>query len=641
MNNNKDLTNVDNAGNKYMCEICHYQASNNSNLYLHFKTKKHLKRIDNLNDFQKTLNNFYEEITTYIDQNINLVDGHLYDLSKGQLKDKMTNSISFVSKTLDEKQYLCISCNKYFNEQRQYLLHEKSCLSITSKYQTLKDFSIDVLIKFKKIIDTIKTNLPNACIKLNQNVTPTQKHTLHHVSDIKLKEKMKALKRELKIKSQEIENLKSENDTLRNQNKKIKKQHKLTQKAHLHLINTIETKNNNIINTNSNNTINQKNICNSFNFYFSPPPLDYSNVFINHDDPDQYIYDGCEEQKDIILKDNAHVSSDIQKMLCNSITFINKYRSHDLETYVSSKILKTYKKADPSIQSIWNTDINRLSYWLRTHGKSKDYWFKDKKAEELKSRILKPISNYIYEATEFYAQYLIQKHFLNEKSFLYNAKMSQKINEFHKNFLNGTILITGDQKVKIYNALMNIFGIQEFIKEDKFYVKILKEISPAFQWNKERYDNIATKSNNNDNANQITYVNEHNENKSHLQIINDDDSYGNIDGASNNINGDGDDDDDSSINDSVDDSVDNSVGDSSINDSIDDSSINDSVNDIIDDNNTNNAYSDDGNNKKFITINTTDGFYEHIGQYAEQDRGQVFRIKEFCKKKSYAKPINY
>lgn len=84
---------------------------------------------------------------------------------------------------------------------------------------------------------------------------------------------------------------------------------------------------------------------------------------------------------------------------------IHEYRHQTLTSYIGDIILKQYKKEDPTQQSIWNSDTNRLTYIIREimHNKNLD-WRVDKKGLKTSKYIIEPALDYIGECLEEYLQ---------------------------------------------------------------------------------------------------------------------------------------------------------------------------------------------------------------------------------------------
>jgi len=84
---------------------------------------------------------------------------------------------------------------------------------------------------------------------------------------------------------------------------------------------------------------------------------------------------------------------------------IYEHNHNKLYVYIGDFIIKTYKKDDPSKQSIWNSDTSRLTYLIReiiAHNKVD--WKIDKKGIKTTKFIIEPILEYIDEQVRNYVQ---------------------------------------------------------------------------------------------------------------------------------------------------------------------------------------------------------------------------------------------
>lgn len=90
------------------------------------------------------------------------------------------------------------------------------------------------------------------------------------------------------------------------------------------------------------------------------------------------------------------------------ITMIEKivrsYRNKNISRFLGSIIAKCYKTKDPKDQSIWNTDVSRLTYIIRDIiGKNgQPEWVMDKKGIRVGEYIIQPVLNFIVPLIEEY-----------------------------------------------------------------------------------------------------------------------------------------------------------------------------------------------------------------------------------------------
>jgi hypothetical protein len=78
----------------------------------------------------------------------------------------------------------------------------------------------------------------------------------------------------------------------------------------------------------------------------------------------------------------------VEKLVC-------KYDSKQFVTYISEVIVEKYKKIDPKKQSIWISDLSRLSYIISVKIDDDIIWHSDKKGIKTRNLIIKPLLNYI------------------------------------------------------------------------------------------------------------------------------------------------------------------------------------------------------------------------------------------------------
>lgn len=79
------------------------------------------------------------------------------------------------------------------------------------------------------------------------------------------------------------------------------------------------------------------------------------------------------------------------------LTKLDKLHSH-----LGILILSSIKKEDKSLQSLWNTDVSRLTYLIRTDSNNKYIWRTDKNGSEIKEMIINPIINKISDIIKAY-----------------------------------------------------------------------------------------------------------------------------------------------------------------------------------------------------------------------------------------------
>jgi len=82
---------------------------------------------------------------------------------------------------------------------------------------------------------------------------------------------------------------------------------------------------------------------------------------------------------------------------------IYEYKNHTLVSFIGNLIIKDYKKTDPTQQSLWNSDADRLTYMIRSLLANESIqWEVDKKGVNTTKYIIKPITDYIKKQLENY-----------------------------------------------------------------------------------------------------------------------------------------------------------------------------------------------------------------------------------------------
>jgi len=139
---------------------------------------------------------------------------------------------------------------------------------------------------------------------------------------------------------------------------------------------------------------------------------------------------------------------------------IFKYKHNLLVKYLGDYIIKKYKKNDPSQQSVWNSDVSRLSYIIR-HKINDDNveWRTDKKGKVTEQIAIDPLLQYIETSIiEFYASPNMQ---MNPKDTSYDT---------------------------LHEKVGNVAEMQRYVQEKMISVDIIKYIAPHFYLTKD--DNL-------------------------------------------------------------------------------------------------------------------------------------------------------
>lgn len=97
----------------------------------------------------------------------------------------------------------------------------------------------------------------------------------------------------------------------------------------------------------------------------------------------------------LYLKDVTTLDEELSEdRVVNAI--IEQYNNDNLPEFIGDIIIKNYKKEDPKTQSIWNSDVDRLTYMIRTLINNKNsQWQVDKKGIDTSKNIIFPILKFI------------------------------------------------------------------------------------------------------------------------------------------------------------------------------------------------------------------------------------------------------
>ena len=136
---------------------------------------------------------------------------------------------------------------------------------------------------------------------------------------------------------------------------------------------------------------------------------------------------------------------------------IYQYKNKTLSEYVGNIIVKTYKNENPMKQSIWSSDVARLTYIIKDIVGNSSEWTVDSKGVKLGKYIVKPIAALVYEMLPLY----VQKHNMMIQRDMYDEDETDKKREF----MNYSI------------------DLQKYISNNKFEIGIVDFIAKHFRLN--------------------------------------------------------------------------------------------------------------------------------------------------------------
>lgn len=211
MINNKELINetvvvsgIKDTDDDLYCKVCDYRASTRGNLGIHYQSKKHAICVAETitNDvFNEKVKKYCCGVKKIIEKykRKQLIKSDYLDVENSLRIQKNSASISstYLTKTKNDKNYLCTGCGKNFTEINLYKGHIKACIQIETKYNLLTETVVELVIQLKQ--------LQEAC---NNGIRIFPKSKLKLLKDIKIKDL------EERIKNLEEQNTKLQNITV-------------------------------------------------------------------------------------------------------------------------------------------------------------------------------------------------------------------------------------------------------------------------------------------------------------------------------------------------------------------------------------------------------------------------------------------
>jgi hypothetical protein len=100
------------------------------------------------------------------------------------------------------------------------------------------------------------------------------------------------------------------------------------------------------------------------------------------------------------------------------------YNTKQLYSYLGDFLVSQYKKEDPFRQSIWNTDVARLTYFIKDllANKKKSCWNRDPKGLKTKNYIIDPFLKYITDYCDAYIDaHALARNKLKDVEFCYKT----------------------------------------------------------------------------------------------------------------------------------------------------------------------------------------------------------------------------
>lgn len=90
------------------------------------------------------------------------------------------------------------------------------------------------------------------------------------------------------------------------------------------------------------------------------------------------------------------------------LVLINHHVDGNLHSVLGDVIVANYRKNDVKKQSLWSTDVARLTYLIREIGKKGSLWTQDKKGNKVKRSVIKPMLKKIKTIVETFNANLLE-----------------------------------------------------------------------------------------------------------------------------------------------------------------------------------------------------------------------------------------
>jgi len=138
----------------------------------------------------------------------------------------------------------------------------------------------------------------------------------------------------------------------------------------------------------------------------------------------------------------------------NSLFLVNRYKDNTFTMFVGKCIVAACKKEDPDEQSVWSTDANRLTMFIKKMMDDDSKWISDKKGVQTTKYLINPI---------------LQK--IKEMLIDYNKHLYSQISKLPQH------------EVDYYNDIMiHCRELVHFIEHEKLADEILKYMAPRLTY---------------------------------------------------------------------------------------------------------------------------------------------------------------
>ena len=149
-------------------------------------------------------------------------------------------------------------------------------------------------------------------------------------------------------------------------------------------------------------------------------------------------------------------------------------RQGKLEVYLGDFLVKIYKKIDPNDQSLWSTDMSRLTFIVRQLLKKKLDWRYDKKGIKVSNTIINPLLDNIKTILKKYSDHI--NDVINGKKTV-NLQDSEEVYESEGEYERDTKELDNNEKMKLVDNQQVAVQIITTIDNKTLVKNIVKYIS--------------------------------------------------------------------------------------------------------------------------------------------------------------------
>lgn len=147
-------------------------------------------------------------------------------------------------------------------------------------------------------------------------------------------------------------------------------------------------------------------------------------------------------------------------------TLIYKYKHKCLYKYLGDFLVQCYKKADPAEQSVWSSDISRLTYLVKESMENKkSIWNHDYKGIKTQKCIIDPLLQYVKKSIETYWAKNINKEIPMNNNEVDVAALNERQQKFNITYAIETGIDNGNLANEIIKYIASYLHLDKSIME--------------------------------------------------------------------------------------------------------------------------------------------------------------------------------